>query len=144
MWTAFLKSLSLPFLCQFQYPIGKESEFKGVLDLIEEKALIWDQEESKGEKYSLKDIPPDYQEVCKEKREQMIETLAEWDEGIMNRYLQNEGVEHSILRQAIRKETLNLKITPVFCGSAFKNKGIQPLLSAVKYYLPSPFGYSCH
>ena len=132
------KKLASPIPLPVQHPIGKESEFKGVVDLIEQKALIWDQEESKGEKYSIKDIPPEYREICKEKREQMIEKLAEWDESIMNKYLQNENVESLLLHQAIRKETLNLKITPVFCGAAFKNKGIQPLLSAVKHYLPSP------
>ena len=132
------KKLKSPTPLPIQYPIGKESEFKGVVDLIEEKALLWDQEDSKGEKYSVKDIPSEYREICKEKREQIIEKLAEWDEGLMSKYIQNESVKSSTLRQAIRKETLNLKITPVFCGAAFKNKGVQPLLSAVKHYLPSP------
>lgn len=121
-----------------QWPVGKESDFLGVLDLVEEKAYLWDQGDEKGEKYSVADIPQEYKEVCKEKRERLIETLGEKDEMVMEKYIQNESLTVEELRQALRRGTLNLKITPVFCGSAFKNKGIQPLLSGVKYYLPSP------
>ena len=121
-----------------QWPVGKEADFLGVVDLIEQKAFLWDQDDEKGEKYSIKDIPDEYKEICKKQREQLIEKLAEGDEVLMEKYIQNESVGGDEIRRALRKETLNLKITPVFCGSAFKNKGVQPLLSAVRYYLPSP------
>lgn len=120
-----------------QWPMGKESGFKGVIDLIEEKALIWDQDE-KGEKYSVENIPEEYKKICRTQREQLIEKLSENDETMMNRYIQNESFSTEDIRLALRRSTLSLKITPVFCGSAFKNKGVQPLLSAIKYYLPSP------
>ena len=131
------EKLSLPPL-PVQWPVGKESDFQGVVDLIEEKAYLWDQDDEKGEKYSIKDIPLEYKEICKEQREKLIEMIAEKDEEIMEKYIQNEPVTVEELRQALRRGTLSLKITPVFCGAAFKNKGVQPLLSGIKDYLPSP------
>ena len=120
-----------------QWPVGKEDQFQGLFDLIERKMYVWDQDEL-GERFSIKEIPTESQKLIKEKRELLIEKLAEHDETLMDKYLKEEEPSVKEIKLALRKQTLSLKITPVFCGSAFKNKGIQPLLSAVRDYLPSP------
>ena len=120
-----------------QWPVGVEDQFQGLFDLIDQKMYLWDQDEL-GEKFSIKDIPPEFQTLVKEKRELLVEKLAENDDKLMEKYLNESTPSIEELKQAIRKQTLNLKITPVLCGSAFKNKGIQTLLLAVKDYLPSP------
>ena len=120
-----------------QWPVGLEDQFQGLLDLIEQKMYLWDQDEL-GEKFSIKEIPTEFQDLVKEKRELLIEKLAENDTALMDKYLQEKEPSIEEIKMALRKQTLNLKVTPVFCGSAFKNKGIQPLLSAIRDYLPSP------
>jgi len=122
----------------FQYPIGAEEKFAGVVDLIAQKALIWDLDGGSGDEYRVEEIPEDLKEKCKVLREKLIDAVAEEDENILTKFL--DGVEITVdeIRAAARKACLNLKIVPTFCGSAFKNKGLQPLLDAVIYYLPSP------
>lgn len=120
-----------------QLPIGAENDFKGVVDLIEMKALVW-QDENLGAKWDVVDIPADLQAKAEEYRELMIETAVEIDEGAMERYLEGEMPSNDELRQLIRKGTIGVNFHPVLCGTAFKNKGVQPLLDAVVDFLPSP------
>jgi len=120
-----------------QMPIGSEADFIGVVDLIEEKAFIWDQNGS-GESYKVAPIPENSLEEAKAAREKLIEQLAEVDDHIMQKYLSEEAVPVTDIKKAIRKATLDLKISPVLCGSAFKNKGVQQVLSATLDYLPGP------
>ncbi|MCZ0932819.1 MAG: TetM/TetW/TetO/TetS family tetracycline resistance ribosomal protection protein, partial [Oligoflexia bacterium] len=108
-----------------------------LLDLVERKMYLWDQDEL-GKNFSITDIPPEFQKLVKEKRELLVEKLAENDDTLMDRYLKEEDPSIEEIKHSIREQTLSLQITPVLCGSAFKNKGIQTLLSAVKDYLPSP------
>ncbi len=131
------KKLSLKPLA-LQYPVGREEKFQGVLDLIERKMLIWDQDED-GKDFSTQDIPDQYKELVQERREQLIEQLVEEDEPLMEKYLDDENLTIKEIKSSIRKQTLNLQITPVLCGSAFKKKAVQPLLDAIQTYLPSPF-----
>ena len=120
-----------------QIPIGAEENFKGVVDLIEGKALYFD-EASKGQKYIFDEIPEDLQEEVAKWRQHLVESIAEEDESLLDKYLAGEEFEPQELYQGIRAACLNLNICPVLCGSAFKNKGVQPLLDAVVTYLPSP------
>ncbi len=120
-----------------QLPVGAEDEFTGVVDLITEQAVIWD-ESTLGAKFRYAEIPEDMKELVAEYREKLIECASDFDETLMEKYIEGEPVTKEELVGAIRKGTLSLSITPVFCGSAFKNKGIQPLLDAVVDYLPSP------
>lgn len=120
-----------------QIPIGAEDEFKGVVDLINMKAIIWE-DETLGAKFHNEEIPGELQDVAEEYRDKMLEALADVDEGIMMKYLDGEEILEDEIRQAVRKGTLDLKFFPMLCGSAFKNKGVQPLLDAVVDYLPSP------
>ena len=120
-----------------QIPVGAEEEFKGVVDLITMKAIIWE-EETLGAKYHYEEIPEDLKDLAEEYREKMIEALADVDEEIMMKYLEGEEISEEEIKQAIRKGTIGLKFFPMLCGSAFKNKGVQPLLDAVVDYLPSP------
>ncbi|MEJ2125230.1 MAG: elongation factor G [Alphaproteobacteria bacterium] len=120
-----------------QLPIGAESEFKGVVDLLSMKAIIWD-EETLGAAYHEEDIPADLLDKAKEYRESLIETAVEMDEGALEAYLEGNEPDVDTLVQLIRKGTCSSAFYPVLCGSAFKNKGVQPLLDAVIAYLPSP------
>ena len=120
-----------------QLPLGKEEGFRGVIDLLNMKALVFD-DETLGAAYVTEDIPEEDVEKAKEYREKMLDAVVEFDEGVMERYLAGEALEVDEIKRAIRLGTIALKITPVFCGSAFKNKGVQPLLDAVVDYLPSP------
>tara|TARA_B100000900_G_scaffold363844_1_gene338119 strand:+ start:87 stop:2162 length:2076 start_codon:yes stop_codon:yes gene_type:complete len=120
-----------------QIPIGSESSLKGVVDLIEMKAIIWE-DEALGAKFNYEDIPSELQEKASKYRETMIETVVELDETAMEKYLEGEEVDNSTIKALIRKGTCNNEFYPVFCGSAFKNKGVQPLLDGVLDYLPSP------
>ena len=121
-----------------QLPIGAEADFRGVIDLIAGKALIWPMDASKGEKYEIEDIPSTHLEVAREWRDRLIETLSEADDELMELYLEGvEPTEEQIIA-GIRRATIGLKLTPVVCGTAFKNKGVQPMLDAVVRYLPSP------
>ncbi|HIQ48150.1 MAG TPA: elongation factor G [Aquifex aeolicus] len=120
-----------------QIPLGAEEQFEGVIDLIEMKAIRW-LEETLGAKYEVVDIPAEYQEKTQEWREKMIETIVETDDELMEKYLEGQEISVEELRKALRKATIERKLVPVLCGSAFKNKGVQPLLDAVIDYLPSP------
>ncbi|MCT7375096.1 elongation factor G [Chelativorans salis] len=120
-----------------QLPIGAESDFAGVVDLIEMKALVW-QSENLGAAWDILDIPADMQAQAEEYREKLIEIAVEMDEAAMERYLEGEMPSNDEIRKLIRKGTIEVKFFPMFCGSAFKNKGVQPLLDGVVDFLPSP------
>ena len=120
-----------------QLPIGSENEFSGVVDLVEMRAIVW-LEETLGAKFEYKDIPADLADKAAEYRQALVESCVEQDEAAMEAYL--EGTEPSAdkLRELVRKGTINSVFVPILCGSAFKNKGVQPMLDAVVDYLPSP------
>ena len=120
-----------------QIPIGNESDFKGVVDLIQMKGIIWN-DESMGAAYDMIDIPADLVEKAEEYRKIMIEAIADHDEQLMEKYLMEEEISNDEIEAAIRKATLSLDINPVLCGTAFKNKGVQTLLDAVVKFMPSP------
>ena len=128
-----LKTTPLPL----QIPLGKDEEFRGVIDLVTMKAVVNDPH-SLGTRYEVLEIPPDHAEEASVHREILIERLAEWDERLMEKFIEGKSVSQEELKQAIRRATLQLKGTPVLCGSAFRNKGVQPLLDAIIDYLPSP------
>ena len=119
-----------------QLPIGAEDLFEGVIDLVEMKAIY--NEGSVGENLVVKEIPAEYQDQAEEYREKLIEAVAEFDEDFMEKYLGGEEITIEELKAAIRKATLSVEFFPVVCGSAFKYKGVQPMLDAVVEYLPSP------
>ena len=121
-----------------QIPIGAEGDFLGVVDLVGMRALTWRGETKMGEDYDVEDIPAELAEQAAEWREKFLETLAEADDAVMEKYLEGEELSVEELEAAIRRATLADKINPVLCGTAFKNKGVQPLLDAVVKYLPSP------
>lgn len=121
-----------------QLPIGNESDFLGVVDLIAMKALTWRGETQKGEDYAIEEIPADMADKCKQARHDMIETLSEHDDLCMEKYLEGIELTDNEIIAGIRRATLAAKLTPVLTGSAFKNKGVQPMLDAVVRYLPSP------
>ncbi|WNE98162.1 elongation factor G [Streptomyces luomodiensis] len=127
-----------------QLPIGTEADFKGVVDLVRMKALVWSAEATKGEMYDTVDIPDTHKEAADEWRGKLLEAVAENDEEMMELYLEGEEPSEEQLYAAIRRITIasgkggGTTVTPVFCGTAFKNKGVQPLLDAVVRYLPSP------
>jgi elongation factor G len=128
-----------------QLPIGAEADFKGVVDLVRMKALVWSEEAKLGEMYDTVDIPEDMREMAEEWHGKLVEAVSENDEEMMELYLEGEEPSVEQLTAAIRRVTLastgggsDVTITPVFCGTAFKNKGVQPLLDAVVRYLPSP------
>jgi elongation factor G len=120
-----------------QLPIGAETEFKGVVDLVEMNALIW-RDETLGAAWDVVEIPEDLKARAEEFREKMIEAAVEMDDDAMNNYLEGNLPDNDTIRALIRKGTIAVKFFPMFCGSAFKNKGVQPLLDAVVEYLPSP------
>jgi elongation factor G len=120
-----------------QIPIGQEENFKGVVDLLRMKGIIW-HEDSQGQTYDEIEIPADLKEKATEFRKYMIEAVADVDESLMEKYLMDEEISVEELDAAIRLATLNLSINPVICGTAFKNKGVQTLLDSVVKYLPSP------
>jgi elongation factor G len=121
-----------------QIPIGAESDFLGVVDLVGMRALTWRGETKMGEDYEIEEIPAELAEQAAEWRERFLETLAEADDAVMEKYLEGEELSVEELEAAIRRATLADKLNPVLCGTAFKNKGVQPLLDAVVKYLPSP------
>jgi elongation factor G len=120
-----------------QLPIGAESAFKGVIDLIRMKAVIWD-DESLGAKYHDEEIPEPLKSQAAEYREKLVETAVEFDDDVMAAYLEGKEPDEPTLKRLIRKAVVGRKFLPVLCGSAFKNKGVQPLLDAVVDFLPSP------
>jgi elongation factor G len=121
-----------------QIPVGAEADFRGVVDLVRMKALIWPEDTKKGEDYDVVDIPATHVEAAREWRDKLLETIAEADDDMMEKYLEGEEPAEGELRAAIRRATIAGKLTPVLTGTAFKNKGVQPLLDAVVDYLPSP------
>jgi len=120
-----------------QLPVGAEDDFEGVIDLIDMKKIIWD-DETLGTNYQAVEIPEDLTQNAKEYRDKLIESVAENDDEIMEAYLAETDIDSKRLRSAIRRTCIDLKLVPVLCGSALKNKGIQPLLDAIVEYLPSP------
>ena len=120
-----------------QLPWGVEADFKGVIDLVNMKALLWTSE-GKGDTYETLEVPNDHLEVAREYRERLLETAAENDDALMEKYLEGEEPSVEELMAGIRRATIASKINPVLCGTAFKNKGVQPLLDAVVDFLPSP------
>jgi len=120
-----------------QYPLGKEDAFKGVLDLLDEKAIIY-RDETLGAEYAVEEIPEEYKEIVRRYREKIIEAACEADEQVFEKFVSGTPITNDELKAAIRKGTIAIKLTPVLCGSAFKNKGVQPLLDAVVNFLPSP------
>jgi elongation factor G len=120
-----------------QLPWGVESDFRGVIDLVQMKGLLW-QADGKGDTYDIVSIPNDHAEAVEDWRHRLFETLADHDDEIMELYLEGKEPDEAQLKTAIRRATLKSTITPVLCGTAFKNKGVQPMLDAVVDYLPSP------
>ena len=120
-----------------QIPIGTEDDFVGVVDLINMNAIIW-LEETLGAKYEIRDIPEEYKAKAQEWHEKMVESIAETDDVLMEKYLEGKEITTDELKKALRKATVQKQVVPVLCGSSFKNKGVQPLLDAVVDYLPSP------
>jgi elongation factor G len=121
-----------------QLPIGAEADFKGVIDLVQMKALVWSAEATKGEMYDTVDIPDSHLEAAQEYRDKLLESASEADEELMELYLEGQEPTEEQLIAGIRRATIASSLTPVFCGTAFKNKGVQPLLDAIVKYLPSP------
>jgi elongation factor G len=121
-----------------QIPIGAESTFEGVVDIVQMKALTWRGDVEMGAKYTVEEIPADLKEKAEHYRTVLLETVAETDEALMEKYFGGEELTEKEIKGAIRKLTVNSEIYPVLCGSAFKNKGVQPMLDAVVDYLPSP------
>lgn len=120
-----------------QLPMGSEDKFAGVIDLVNMKQITWD-DETKGVEYSIDDIVPEFEEITDEYREKLLEAISEVNDEIMEKYLSEEDISVGELIKAIRTATISRRIVPVFCGSALKNKGIQPLLDGIELYLPSP------
>ena len=121
-----------------QIPIGNESDFLGVVDLVTMRALTWRGETQKGEDYAIEDIPADLLDEAAEWREKLLATLSDADDAILEKFLEGEEPTVEEIQAAIRRATLAYKLTPVLTGSAFKNKGVQPMLDAVVAYLPCP------
>ena len=121
-----------------QLPIGAESSFVGVVDLVENRAMVWRGETALGEKYEVEDVPADMAEEVEKYRNELLEAVAETDEELLEKYLGGEELTVAEIKAGIRKLTINSEAYPVLCGSAFKNKGVQPMLDAVVDYLPSP------
>jgi elongation factor G len=126
-------SIPLPI----QIPLGEEDQFRGIIDLIRQKAVTWD-DSTLGSSYSVSDIPSDVLSQVKEHREKLIESLAEMDDHIAENYLEGTVVSEKEMIRAIRQATISLKAVPVMCGSALRNKGIQPILDSIVHFLPSP------
>lgn len=124
--------------CAIQIPIGSEEKFKGVVDLVQMKAILW-HDETMGAEYSVEEIPADLLAEAQEWRDKMLETIAEFDDVLMQKYFDDPStITEDEIRVAIRKGTLSMQINPMICGSSFKNKGVQTMLDAVCAYLPSP------
>ena len=122
----------------FQIPLGTEDKFDGVINLIERKAYVFDME-TKGAKFEVTEIPEDMKALVDEYREKLIEAVVEADDDLLHKYLESHNLTDDEIRKAAREATIQMKVVPVLCGAAFKNKGVQQLLDAVVDYLPSPF-----
>ena len=123
--------------CPIQVPIGAEENFKGVVDLLKMKAILW-HDETMGAEYDIEEIPADLVDEANEWREKMVESAANFDDALMEKYLEGEEISEEELIAAIRKGTCSMELTPMLCGSSYKNKGVQPLLDYVCAFLPSP------
>ncbi|UGT39144.1 elongation factor G [Nocardia yamanashiensis] len=121
-----------------QLPIGAEDTFEGIVDLVENNAKVWRGETKLGEQYEVTEIPADLKERAEQYRQELLETVAESDEALLEKFFGGEELSIEEIKGAIRKMTVNSELYPVLCGSAFKNKGVQPMLDAVVDYLPSP------
>jgi len=121
-----------------QLPIGAEGHFKGMVDLLGMKALVWDETSPQGESWSVEDVPADLVDDAERWRHQLVDVLSNFDDAITEKYLGDEEITVEDLRRALRKSTVASEVVPVLCGSAFKNKGVQPMLDAVVDFLPSP------
>ncbi|MBS0496876.1 MAG: elongation factor G [Gammaproteobacteria bacterium] len=130
---ARLKAMPVPI----QLPIGAEDKFEGIVDLVKMKAIYWD-DESRGMKFEERDIPENLKVDAQAWREKMLESAAEANEDLMNKYLENGDLEISEIKSGLRARTINNEIVPMMCGTAFKNKGVQAMLDAVIDYMPSP------
>src|SRR4249919_296243 len=119
-----------------QIPIGQEGDFIGVVDLIENKALVWQDE--LGTEFEYTEIPEDLVDSAHEHRTHLIEACADYDDELLEAYLNDEEIPHERIVKSLHRATLDIKVTPVLCGSSFKNKGVQPLLDAIVELLPSP------
>ncbi len=119
-----------------QIPIGQEADFTGVVDLVENKALVWKDE--LGTEFEYTDIPEDMKDLAHEHRTHLVEACADYDDELMEAYLNEEEIPHERIAKSLHRATLDIKVTPVLCGSSFKNKGVQPLLDAIVELLPSP------
>jgi len=120
-----------------QIPVGAEDQFKGIVDLVEMKAVIW-RDETLGAQFDVVDIPEDLKEQAQHYREKMIEAVSEFDDTLFEKFINGQALSNAEIKAGIRKATIAMKIFPVICGSAFKNKGVQTMLDAVVDYLPSP------
>ena len=123
--------------CPVQIPIGAEENFKGVVDLIRMKAILW-HDETMGAEYDLEDIPANLVDEAQEWRDKMLETAANYDDDLMEKFLEGDEIPEEQIIAAIRKGTVAMEVTPMVCGSSYKNKGVQPLLDYVCAFLPSP------
>lgn len=121
-----------------QIPIGSENEFMGVIDLVRMVAYVWDDDADKGATYKTEEIPADLKDKADEYRQQLLETVAETDEYLMNKFFEGEEITEGEIRKAVRELTVKSEAYPVYCGSAFKDKGVQPMLDAVVDFLPAP------
>ena len=121
-----------------QLPIGSEASFQGVIDLVTMRALVWDETSDKGERFDIVEIPAEYEAQAEEWRAKLLDIVASEDEVLMEKYLGDEELTEEDIKLGLRKGTLAFSFVPVLCGSAFKNKGVQPMLDAVVDYLPSP------
>jgi elongation factor G len=121
-----------------QIPLGREDQFKGVIDLIEQVAYVWAESEDLGQSFETVEIPAEFKDQAAEYREKMIEGLAEVDDHLMEKYLSGEKATSAEIKAALRTGTNTMKLFPIICGASFKNKGVQPMLDAVVDYLPSP------
>ncbi|MBQ6229241.1 MAG: elongation factor G [Prevotella sp.] len=123
--------------CPVQIPIGAEENFKGVIDLIKMKAILW-HDETMGAEYDVEDIPADLVDEAEEWRDKMLESASNYDDALMEKYLEGQEITEEEIIAAIRKGTVAMELTPMVCGSSYKNKGVQPLLDYVCAFLPSP------
>ena len=122
-----------------QLPVGKEAEFRGVVDLVQMKALLWPEDDTaSGVEFEVAEIPDNLKDEADKYRHDLLEALADHDEELMEKYLADESIGEELVKKAIRRATVANEIVPILCGTAFKNKGVQPLLDAVVEYLPSP------
>ena len=121
-----------------QYPIGAEDNFEGIVDLIQMKEIVWGADSDNGSNFDINEIRPELAEKCEELRQAMVETIVETDDELMEKFFEGEELTEEEIISALRKATIDNLIVPVTCGTAFKNKGVQPLLDAIVNFMPAP------